>query len=166
MEFFLGETEWVHDGDCTDETETRTLEVSGISMTADSISDCEEQANEYISESIVDDLSSLCDSCNSITSEATCTDSSRRRRFARDTSTEYDVVLSIEIEEQVSSDDEDNDTDYSLIDLSSDSIASAVSAVVDDIDEIEVVAEVSIDNDETETATVVYEAEMVRNSCD
>ena len=63
---FLGETKWVHEGECKQEVETRSIEISGISVLADSLSDCETTANQEVSESIKETFSDSCTTCSNV----------------------------------------------------------------------------------------------------
>ena len=63
---FLGETRWVHEGECKQEVETRNIEISGICLLADNLAACEAKANEAVSESITENLSQSCSTCSNV----------------------------------------------------------------------------------------------------
>ena len=62
---FLGETKWVHEGECKQEVETREIEISGIGLTAENMSDCEAKAKE-VSVSIKEEFSQSCNTCTNV----------------------------------------------------------------------------------------------------
>ena len=162
QEMFLGETDWEHSDNCTIETETRKIEIDGITVVADSIDDCEEQMENYITGSLENDLGSQCDTCT-VGAEARCTVASRRRR---ETDGEFDVSLTITLESTTddteTSDDNDTSDDYDVMDLSTDSFVAAVDAVFEDADEVVVLTESIIaTSDKAEVTTEVYEVDMV-----
>ena len=147
---FLGDTHWVHSNDCIETTNTRTIEVDGITVGADSVDDCEDQMEEYLEDSLIEDLSNQCDSCDVVV-DFTCSETSRRRRT---TSGEFDVAMTMTFESTTTEDE--------VIDVSNDSFLTTVEAAFQDADEVAVsISSIEVTRDTVETNTEVFEVEMV-----